>query len=128
MQLLREQLLARARGAQAVFAARSGKRYTKSAFNEHVWYPALKAVGLKGELRFHDLRHTAISLQARAGIPAEVIAERVGHSDGGALIRKRYRHLYPGEAASHVEKLDALMLIHQSRDSLAMDVRGTGSP
>ena len=29
--------------------------------------------------------------------------------DGGALIRRRYRHLYWGEAVSHVVKLDALV-------------------
>jgi integrase len=109
VQILREQLVARPAGSRHVFATKRGKGYTRSAFNEHVWWPALEKVGLKGELHFHDLRHTAISLQARAGIPAEVIAERVGHTDGGALIRRRYRHLYPGEAASHVSKLDALV-------------------
>jgi integrase len=123
VQLLREQLLARPRGAQHVFATTRGKGYTHSAFREHVWYPALDKVGLKGELHFHDLRHTAISLQARAGIPAEVIAERVGHTDGGALIRRRYRHLYPGEAASHLSKLDAL--VREPRTQ--MDARGTAS-
>ena len=38
------------------------------------------------DFRFHWLRHTAISLMARAGMKAELIAERVGHNDGGALI------------------------------------------
>jgi integrase len=109
LQLLREQLLVRAPGAQHIFATKRGKGYTKTAFYDHAWWPALEAVGLKGELHFHDLRHTAISLQARAGISAEVIAERVGHTDGGALIRRRYRHLYPGEAASHMAKLDVLV-------------------
>jgi integrase len=122
VQILREQLVARPRGASHVFATKHGKAYTRSAFNEHVWWPALEGVGLKGKLRFHDLRHTAISLQARAGIPAEVIAERVGHTDGGALIRRRYRHLYPGEAASHMAKLDAL--VREARQA-PMDASGT---
>jgi integrase len=121
VRLLREQLLVRAPGAQHVFATKRGKGYTRSAFNEHVWWPALEAVGLKGELHFHDLRHTAISLQASAGIPAEVIAERVGHTDGGALIRRRYRHLYPGEAASHMAKLDALVREAKSGDGQGAD-------
>lgn len=68
VQLLREQLLARPAGAKHVFATKRGKAYTRSAFNEHVWWPVLEKVGLKGELHFHDLRHTAISLQAKAGI------------------------------------------------------------
>jgi integrase len=116
VQLLREQPIARAPGAVHVFATRNGKRYTKSVFNEHVWYPALEKVC------FHDLRHTAISLQASAGIPGEVIAERVGHTDGGALIRKRYRHLYPGEAAAHVGKLDAMIRAARGSD---MDITRT---
>lgn len=123
VQLLREQLLVRAPGATHVFATRRGNGYTRSAFNEHAWWPALEKLRLKGELHFHDLRHTAISLSAKAGIPAEIIAERVGHTDGGALIRRRYRHLYPGEAASHMGKLDALVLREQQerRDGRAAD-------
>jgi integrase len=122
VQLLREQLLVRAPGATYVFATKRGKAYTRTAFNDHAWYPALEQVGLKNELHFHDLRHTAISLSAKAGIPAEIIAERVGHADGGALIRRRYRHLYPGEAASHMAKLDALVLGEQQvRDGRAAD-------
>lgn len=109
VQLLREQLLARAAGTSFVFATRRGRRYGPSSFRDHVWWPALEQMGLKGEFTFHMLRHTAISLSALAGIPPEVIAERVGHNDGGALIRRRYRHLYKGEAASHVAKLDALV-------------------
>jgi hypothetical protein len=35
-----------------------------------------------------------------------VIAERVGHSDGGALIYKRYRHLYPREVTAAVSAID----------------------
>src|SRR5438105_15760619 len=47
--------------------------------------------------RFHWLRHTAISLMARAGMKPELIAERVGHRDGGGLIYRCYRHLVPSE-------------------------------
>src|SRR5205823_4951084 len=106
-----------------------GKGYTKTAFYEHAWWPALESVGRKGELHFHDLRHTAISLQASAGIPAEVTAERVGHDDGGTLIRRRYRHLYPGEAASHMSKLDALVSERgsdgQAADNVSVNPHGT---
>jgi hypothetical protein len=51
----------------------------------------------RSRVRFHWLRHTAISLMARAGMKAELIAERVDHNDGGALIYGRYRHLFPSE-------------------------------
>jgi hypothetical protein len=36
--------------------------------------------------------------RGRAGYRPEWIAERLGHADGGALVLKRYRHLYPSES------------------------------
>jgi integrase len=62
-----------------------------------------------GDFRFHWLRHTAISLMARAGMKPELIAERVGHKDGGGLIYRRYRHLFPSEIRAAVGLLDALV-------------------
>jgi integrase len=60
-------------------------------------------------LPFHMLRHTAISLMCRAGYRPEWVAERVGHTDGGALILKRFRHLYPSESYASAPSLDALV-------------------
>jgi integrase len=37
------------------------------------------------ELTFHDLRHTGASLMIAARCHVTVIAERMGHSDGGTL-------------------------------------------
>jgi integrase len=48
------------------------------------------------ELTFHDLRHTGASLMIAAGCHVKVIAEQMGHSDGGALVLRRYGHLYKG--------------------------------
>lgn len=90
VQLLREQLLVRPRAAPVVFATEKGGVYSHSGF-QSIWLPALLAAGLAHEekrndgrtiviadFRFHWLRHTAISLMARAGMKAELIAERVG--------------------------------------------------
>jgi integrase len=97
VQLLREQLLVRPPVTRAVFATEKGGVYSHSGF-QSIWLPALLAAGLAHEekregrkivaadFRFHWLRHTAISLMARAGMKAELIAQRVGHNDGGALI------------------------------------------
>ncbi|HET7137354.1 MAG TPA: tyrosine-type recombinase/integrase [Gaiellaceae bacterium] len=120
VQLLREQLLVRPRGTHVVFATESGAAYSKSGFRS-VWLPALLAAGLAHEeeregrtlvvadFRFHWLRHTAISLMARAGMRAELIAERVGHNDGGALIYRRYRHLFPSEVRDAVSMVDRMV-------------------
>lgn len=121
-QLLREQLLARPTGTQLVFPNEKGSVYSKSGFRS-IWLPALFAAGLAHEetnsagrtvvvadFRFHWLRHTAISLMARAGMKPELIADRVGHRDGGGLIYRRYRHLFPSEMRTAVGLLDALVL------------------
>ena len=60
-----------------------------------VFKPAARAARMP-ELTFHDLRHTGASLMIAAGCHVKVIAEQMGHSDGGALILKRYGHLYKG--------------------------------
>ena len=121
VQLLREQLLARPPGTRVVFATEKGGVYSHSGF-QSVWLPALLAAGLAHEeangrgrtivvadFRFHWLRHTAISLMARAGMKAELIADRVGHNDGGALIYRRYRHLFPSEVREAVSMLDRMV-------------------
>jgi integrase len=39
-------------------------------------------------MRFHDLRHTFVSLMAADALPAE-IARHLGHVDGGVLVASR---------------------------------------
>jgi hypothetical protein len=56
---------------------------------------------------FHWLRHTAGSLMAVAGLDPAVASERIGHSDGGALFLKTYRHLYEGEKRVQAGRLEA---------------------
>jgi hypothetical protein len=55
---------------------------------------------------FHMLRHTAASLMALAGMDPAAAAERLEHSDGGALFHKTYRHLYEGEKQIQAQRLD----------------------
>ena len=81
-----------------LFPNARGTVYSKSGFRS-VFLPALLEAGLAhrnkmrkivADFHFHELRHTAISLMCRAGMKPELIALRVGHSDGGALIYRRY--------------------------------------
>jgi integrase len=44
------------------------------------WYQIRQAAGL-GTARFHDLRHTAVTLLLDVGAPPHVVQEIVGHSD-----------------------------------------------
>lgn len=129
VQLLREQLLARPRSTSLVFANSRGGVYTKSGFRS-IWLPALLSAGLAhvdtnaqgrkvtvADFKFHWLRHTAISLMARVGMKPELIAERVGHSDGGALIYRRYRHLFPSEVKDAVGLVDAYVAAVRAAES-----------
>lgn len=55
----------------------------------------LDRVGLP-QMRFHDLRHSAISFLAAAGVPLEVAQRIAGHSDA-RLTANVYRHILPEE-------------------------------
>jgi integrase len=118
VQLFREQLLARARGASLVFPTPTGKQWTESGFRERAWSKAVAAAVANdpaGErsvfkgFNFHLLRHTACSLMATAGMDPAVAAERAGHSDGGALFLRRYRHLYEAEKRTQARLLEAFI-------------------
>ncbi len=122
--LFREQLMARATGTALVFPTPTGKQWTESAFRQRVLSKALVAAlkhdvpangrpSVFGGFTFHMLRHTAGSLMARAGMDPAVASERLGHTDGGALFLKTYRHLYEAE-----KRVQALRLEDHIRASL----------
>jgi integrase len=96
VKLLREQQLARAPSADGLlFPTRTGAAYDAHNFMNRVFKPAARAAGIP-ELTFHDLRHTGASLMIAAGCNVKVIAEQMGHADGGTLVLRRYGHLYKG--------------------------------
>jgi integrase len=129
--LVREQLLARAAGTSLVFPTVEGKKWTANRFRDRVWLRTVEAAIKNGPNKrddspsiyegftFHLLRHTAASLMAHAGMDAAVAAERLEHSDGGALFHKTYRHLYEGEKRTQANRLQTLVLD-------ALDEEGTG--
>jgi len=64
----------------------------------------LNRVGLP-HLRFHDLRHSAISFLAAAGVPLEVAQRIAGHSDA-RLTANVYRHILPEEHDRAAEAME----------------------
>ena len=67
------------------------------------WCRALKQAGIEG-LRFHDLRHEAVSRLVEAGLGDQEVAAISGHKSMQML--KRYTHL---RAEDLVERLDQVM-------------------
>lgn len=142
VQLLREQLLVRAAGTRLVFPTPTGKRWTRHHFRDRVWLPAVTAAARAdmaetGERRsvfgrfdaegklvdpftFHLLRHTAGSLMAASGYDPAAAAERLGHTDGGALFLRTYRHLLGGERRRNADRFgDAIRAALAGKGELA---------
>ena len=118
--LLREQLMVRSPGTSLVFPTVEGRKWKANRFRDRVWLRSIEgavrndAAGATGGsvfegFTFHMLRHTAASLMALAGMDPAAAAERLEHSDGGALFHKTYRHLYEGEKRKQAERLESLV-------------------
>ena len=58
-------------------------------------------------IRLHDLRHSHASLLLNMGIPAKVIADRLGHANEIMLYRT-YGHMYLEQRDELVAKLNKL--------------------
>ena len=63
---------------------------------------ACRRAGIEG-FRFHDLRHTAASHLAMAGVPLRTVGEILGHKT--AAMTERYAHLTPEHTRKAVESL-----------------------
>ena len=122
VKLLREQLLVRPAGTALVFPTIEGRKWKANRFRDRVWLRAVEAAVTNDPAKaaghdsvfegftFHMLRHTAASLMALSGMDPAAAAERLEHSDGGALFHKTYRHLYEGEKRNQAKRLEALVL------------------
>jgi integrase len=88
-----------------VFPNNQGGHHDGHNFYSRIFKPAARAAN-QPSLTFHGLRHSYISMMAAAGAHPSVIAAQVGHKDGGALILRRYRHLFPHEGREAADRLD----------------------
>lgn len=114
-----------------VFRGPRGGLLRTSNWREDLWVPALKASNVFPEpwpvdadgheispLHVHDLRHTAISWLASAGVPEHVRRAWAGHT-GAAGVHSRYVHLLPGDA-------DQVLAVLQERLGSAGAARAAG--
>jgi integrase len=103
VRLLRAQMMARAPGTPYVFPTPRGRRITHTVF-EKQWQKGRTEARLP-KFKWSWLRNTAISRMAENGMPPELIARRVGHNDGGALIYKLYRRFFNHEMRRALDSL-----------------------
>lgn len=59
-------------------------------------------------LSLHGLRHTHASLLLKAGVPLEVVSERLGHSTS-AFTMATYQHVLPGMQAEAAATFASLL-------------------
>ena len=86
-------------GGGLVFTTRQGGPLTRSYYNRNVWRPALKAAGVVEPSRatgMHQLRHAYITRLLSEGVNPRAVADWVGHSDIGYML-KVYGHVLPND-------------------------------
>ena len=66
------------RGGEFVFSSPTGKPISPDTLARR-FRSACRAAGVRA-IRIHDLRHTYATLALRAGVPVQVVSERLGHS------------------------------------------------
>lgn len=90
-----------------VFTTPDGKALDRNNFRRDVWTPLLEAVEwLPDGMRFHDLRHTHISILLDLEVPVGDVADRAGHASSKMTL-DRYRHRMPHADDRALDKLAA---------------------
>jgi integrase len=89
-----------------VFTSTDGGVLRRHNFSRRQWKPATKAAGL-GDLRIHDLRHTAAALMISVNESPETVKRQLGHSSIKVTFDV-YGHLFPSSMEALAEGLDRL--------------------
>jgi len=87
-----------------VFTMPMGGPLRAARFAPVIFHPAVRAAGLE-PLRFHDLRHTAISLWIAQGTNVKVVQKQAGH-ENAAMTLDVYGGLYPDDVDELMERLE----------------------
>lgn len=93
-------------GDGLVFAGPRGGRLRDSYFHRYIWQPSVKASGLDPAPRFHDLRHTHVSMLIQQGVPLPYVQQRIGHEDISTTVQV-YGHLSEAAHAVTAQATDA---------------------
>lgn len=94
-----------------VFASRNGTPFSHRNITQRVWYPTLKACGLR-ERVLYQTRHTAAMLWLAAGENPEWIASQMGHTTTEMLFRVSNRFV-PNLTRQDGSAFDLLLKAHR---------------
>ena len=92
-----------------VFANARNAPWPPDTFTD-VWQGTAKALGLN--VRLHDLRHSSATLLLAAGVPVQLVSQRLGHATAGFTMSV-YAGVLPGADVAAAEKLAALLNGHK---------------
>ncbi|QIN82503.1 tyrosine-type recombinase/integrase [Rubrobacter tropicus] len=88
-----------------VFPNARGTTIGHQNLHNRSWKPLLKRAGLPHSVRFHDLRHSCISLLLARGVPVKVVSEMAGHADISVTLSV-YGHVLPDMQGTAADGID----------------------
>jgi integrase len=98
-------LAARQRICEWCFPTTNGKTIGHQNLHNRSWKPLLKHAGLPHSVRFHDMRHSCISLLLARGVPIKVVSEMAGHADVSITLSV-YGHVLPDMQSTAADGID----------------------
>jgi len=104
-----------------VFLSPEGVRWGERNLRRR-WYRCLEKAEIR-TVRFHDLRHTYVSLLIRKGAHPKYIQEQAGHSSIQVTM-DTYGHLFPSQNREWVNKLDEESFVPASYPDQGNDQKG----
>jgi integrase len=87
---------AKVRISEWCFPNSKGDTVHHQNLHDRSWKPLLRKAGLPHTTRFHDLRHSCISLLLARGVPIKVVSEMSGHADVSITLSV-YGHTLPNQ-------------------------------
>lgn len=88
-----------------VFPNTNGTPIGHQNLHNRSWKPLLRRAGLPHSVRFHDLRHSCISLLLAKGVPVKVVSEMSGHADISVTLSV-YGHVLPDMQGTAADEID----------------------
>jgi integrase len=88
-----------------VFGTNAGTPISRHNLHNRSWKPLLERAGLPYTTRFHDLRHSCISLLLAKGVPLKVVSEMAGHADVSITLSV-YGHVLPDMQSLSADAMD----------------------